>query len=62
MEGGSVSEWAKLQAIRVLSEGRYDLGAVHTHTLPIAELDHAMRILGGEVEGEEALHITVTPG
>ncbi len=57
----SVSEWAKLQAIRVLSEGRYDLGAVHTHTLPIAELDRAMRILGGEVEGEEALHITVTP-
>jgi len=57
----SVSEWAKLQAIRVLSSGKYDLSRLHTHSLPIDELDRAMRILGGEVPGEEALHITVTP-
>jgi len=57
----SVSEWAKLQAVRVLSSGRYDLSGLHTHTLPLEELDRALRILGGEVEGEEALHITVTP-
>jgi threonine dehydrogenase-like Zn-dependent dehydrogenase len=57
----SVSDWAKRQAIRVLSSGKYDLSRLHTHTLPIAELDRAMRILGGEVPGEEALHITVTP-
>jgi threonine dehydrogenase-like Zn-dependent dehydrogenase len=56
----SVSEWAKHQAIRVLGEGRYDLSAVHTHTFPVERLDHAMRVLGGEVDGEEALHITVT--
>jgi threonine dehydrogenase-like Zn-dependent dehydrogenase len=57
----SVSEWAKRQAIRALSSGRHDLSALHTHTVPIDELDRAMRILGGEVPGEEALHITVTP-
>jgi threonine dehydrogenase-like Zn-dependent dehydrogenase len=57
----SVSEWAKRQAIRVLSAGRYDLSGLHTHTLPIEELDRAMRILGGEVPGEAALHITVVP-
>jgi threonine dehydrogenase-like Zn-dependent dehydrogenase len=57
----SVSEWAKLQAVRVLSSGRLDLSGLHTHTLPISELDKAMRILGGEVEGEEPLHITITP-
>jgi threonine dehydrogenase-like Zn-dependent dehydrogenase len=57
----SVSEWAKRQAIRVLSAGEYDLSGLHTHTLPIDALDHAMRILGGEVPGEAALHITVTP-
>jgi threonine dehydrogenase-like Zn-dependent dehydrogenase len=57
----SVSEWAKRQAIRVLSSGAYDLSALHTHTLSIDELDRAMRILGGEIPGEEALHITVTP-
>jgi len=57
----SVSEWAKRQAIRLLSAGTYDLSALHTHTMAIDELDRAMRILGGEVPGEEALHITVTP-
>ena len=57
----SVSEWAKRQAIRVLASGRYDLSGLHTHTMAIDELDKAMRILGGEVEGEEALHITVKP-
>jgi threonine dehydrogenase-like Zn-dependent dehydrogenase len=57
----SVSEWAKLQAVRVLSGGRLDLSGLHTHTLPITKLDQAMRILGGEVEGQEPLHITVTP-
>lgn len=57
----SVSEWAKRQAIRVLCEDRYDLSGLHTHTLPIDELQRAMLILGGEVPGEEALHITVTP-
>ena len=55
------SEWGKRQAIRVLAEHRYDLSRVHTHTLPIEQLDLAMRILGGEVPGEEAVHITVTP-
>jgi threonine dehydrogenase-like Zn-dependent dehydrogenase len=55
------SEWGKRQAIRVLSERRYDLSKVHTHTLPIDQLDLAMRILGGEVPGEEAVHITVVP-
>jgi threonine dehydrogenase-like Zn-dependent dehydrogenase len=57
----SVSEWAKLQAVRVLSSGRVALSELHTHTLPITELDRAMRILGGEVDGEVPLHITVTP-
>ena len=55
------SEWGKRQAIRVLGERRYDLSRVHTHTLPIDQLDLAMRILGGEVPGEEAVHITVVP-
>ena len=54
--------WGKRQAIRVLGHRKYDLSKVHTHTLPIDQLDRAMRILGGEVAGEEAVHITVTPG
>jgi len=57
-----VSEWGKEQAIRVLGTGRYDFSEFHTHTIPLGELDRAMRILGGEVDGEEAMHITVVPG
>ncbi len=56
----SVSEWAKLRAIEALASHRYDLSAIHTHTMGLAELDVALRTLGGEVEGEDALHITVT--
>jgi threonine dehydrogenase-like Zn-dependent dehydrogenase len=55
------SEWGKRQAIRVLAGHKYDLSRVHTHTLPIDQLDLAMRILGGEVPGEEGVHITVVP-
>ena len=54
--------WGKRQAIRVLGLRKYDLSKVHTHTMPIDQLDRAMRILGGEVAGQEAVHITVTPG
>ena len=57
----SVSEWAKHQAIRILSSRRYDLSSLHTHTFPIFELDRAMRTLGGEIAAERAMHITVTP-
>lgn len=55
------SEWGKRQAIRILGERKYDLEKLHTHTIPIDQLDLAMRILGGEVPGEEAVHITVSP-
>lgn len=55
------SAWGKEQAIRTLASGRDDLSRLHTHTVPIDDLDRAMRILGGEVDGEEAMHITVTP-
>lgn len=57
----AVSNWARKQAIRIIASGKYDLSGMHTHTLPVDDLDRALRILGGEVEGEEAMHITVVP-
>ena len=57
----SVSEWAKRQAIKSLGEGEYPVSRLHTHTLGLEDLDRAFRILGGEVPGEDALHITVVP-
>jgi threonine dehydrogenase-like Zn-dependent dehydrogenase len=57
----SVSYWAYEQAIRLISSHKYPLERMHTHTLPIDNLDRAMRLMAGEVDGEEAIHITVVP-
>jgi threonine dehydrogenase-like Zn-dependent dehydrogenase len=57
----SVSAWAKEEAIRFLSSGQDDLSALHTHTMHIDQLDRALRTLGGEIAGERAMHITITP-
>ena len=56
-----VSAWAFKQAIRVIASGRYPLDLMHTHTFDLADLDHAIQLLSGNVDGEEAIHITVTP-
>lgn len=56
-----VGSWANQQALRVIASGRHPIGKLHSHTLTIDRLEYAMRLLGGEVEGEEALHVTVTP-
>lgn len=55
-----VSDRAKEQAVRVIGSGQFPLNRLHTHTLPLEELDRALRIMGGEVEGEDALHVTIT--
>ena len=56
-----VSAWSFRQAIRVIASGRYDFSAWHTHTLGLEDLSHAIALLGGDVPGEEAIHITVVP-
>jgi threonine dehydrogenase-like Zn-dependent dehydrogenase len=52
--------WSFERAISIIESGRYDLGALHTHTLDLAEIERALRLQGGEI-GEDAFHITVTP-
>ncbi len=58
---GEPSAWAVEQAIRVIESRRYPLAQLHTHTLTIDELDRGIRTLAGEIPGEDAIHITVTP-
>jgi threonine dehydrogenase-like Zn-dependent dehydrogenase len=55
-------EWRSYeQAIRVVESRWQDLAAMHTHTLPLAEAEHGLRLLSGKVEGEEAIHIALVP-
>lgn len=56
-----VSQWAFSNAIRVIASGRYPLHLMHTHTYDLADLEHAIAVLDGRVEGEDPIHITVTP-
>lgn len=57
----SASYWAVQQAIRAVESRRYPLYKMHTHTLPIEELDRAMQLIAGEMPEEQPIHITVTP-
>ena len=54
-----VSSWSFAQAIRVIASGAYPTEMLHTHTFSLDELVHAHAILAGDVEGEEAIHVTV---
>lgn len=51
--------WATQQAIRVIESGRLPLGLMHTHSLPIEQLERGIRTLAGEIPGEHALHISI---
>lgn len=51
--------WATQQAIRVIESGRLPLHLMHTHSLPIEQLEHGIRMLAGEIPGEQALHISI---
>lgn len=55
-----VRSWAYEQAITTIVNGDYPLEQMNTHEYSIDDLDHAMRLLGGEAD-EQATHITVTP-
>ena len=48
-------------AIRLIESGRYDLSKMHTHTLPLDEAERGLRLLAGDVPGEDAIHIALVP-
>lgn len=52
--------WSFERAIDVIESGDYDLSRLHSHTLELDELEHAIQLQGGETD-EDAFHITVTP-
>ncbi len=50
------------QAVRLIESGTYPLEKMHTHTLPLEDAERALRMLAGEIPGEEAVHIALVPG
>ncbi|MDQ2650700.1 MAG: alcohol dehydrogenase catalytic domain-containing protein [Actinomycetota bacterium] len=56
-----VNSWAYEQAVRVVNEQRYDLAAIHSHVLPLDQVEYGMQLLGGEHPDEDVFHVTVVP-
>ena len=48
-------------AIRLIESRKYPLEKMHTHTLPLEQAEHAIKLLAREVLGEEAIHIALVP-
>jgi hypothetical protein len=34
---------------------------MHTHTMPLEQAEHALKLLSGQIPGEQAIHIALTP-
>ena len=45
----------------MIESGAHGLEKLHTHTIPLEQTERALRILAGEVPGEEPIHITIQP-
>jgi threonine dehydrogenase-like Zn-dependent dehydrogenase len=48
-------------ALEVIASRTFPLHRMRTHTFPLAEAEHAIRIVGREVEGADPVHVTLVP-
>lgn len=52
---------AYTEAIRIIESGRFPLERMHTHTFGLDETARAVETLAGEVPGEQAVHVSISP-
>jgi threonine dehydrogenase-like Zn-dependent dehydrogenase len=48
-------------ALQAMASGRYRVDLLSTHVVGLAEVDAALRTIGGETPSTDAIHITVAP-
>ncbi len=48
-------------ALALLESERFPLERMRTHTFPLAEAERALQVLAGEIPGEEAVNVVITP-
>lgn len=56
-----VTSHAYRSAIRLIESGRVPLEKMHTHDFGLADADFAIRLLAGEVPGEQSIHSCLVP-
>jgi threonine dehydrogenase-like Zn-dependent dehydrogenase len=56
-----VRSWSYQQAIRAIAARRYPLHLLATHVVSLGDVGRGIELLGGEVPGEQVVHVTVAP-
>ena len=56
-----VTSRAYRSAIRLIESGRVPLEKMHTHDFPLAQAEHAIKMLAGDIPGESSIHSCLIP-
>ena len=48
-------------AIRLIESGRVPVERMHTHDFALEDADYAIRMLAGEIPGEQSIHSCLLP-
>ena len=57
----SVDARGYAEAIKIIESGSFPLERLHTHTFGLEDVGKAIEILGGEVPGEDGVHLSIDP-
>jgi threonine dehydrogenase-like Zn-dependent dehydrogenase len=49
-------------AIKLIESGKFPLEKMQTHRYGLDNVEHAIKLLAGEVPGEEGIHVAIMPG
>jgi threonine dehydrogenase-like Zn-dependent dehydrogenase len=58
----SVDAKAYTDAITLIESGKFPLERMQTHKFGLADVEHAIKLLAGEVPGEDGIHVAIMPG
>ena len=58
----SVDAAAYTDAIKLIESGKFPLEKMQTHKFGLDDVEHAIKLLAGEIDGEDGIHVAVMPG
>jgi threonine dehydrogenase-like Zn-dependent dehydrogenase len=58
----SVDAAAYTAAITLIESGKFPLEKMQTHKFGLDDVEHAIKLLAGEIDGEDCIHVAVMPG
>jgi threonine dehydrogenase-like Zn-dependent dehydrogenase len=58
----SVDAAGYTDAIKLIESGKFPLDKMQTHKFGLDDVEHAIRLLAGEVPGEDGIHVAIMPG